>query len=364
MTRPYSDGMTIAPYGSWPSPISIQDLTSGSIGLAGVQIDGDQLYWLESYADQGGRTALWRRPLAGGPAVEVTPTPAYVRNRVHEYGGGEYAARAGLVAYTDLSDGRVYLITSDADPRALTPPGSFRYGDLRLHPERGLLLAVREDHSGGGEPVNTIVALDLAGPNSGGGTMLCSGADFYSTPELSDSDLLAWTQWDHPNMPWDSTVIMVGNLTGSAVRETVVVAGGDGESAVQPRWAGANLILLSDRSNWWNLYRWAGESLHPLHATDAEFTLPQWNLGQSPYSVIDDDHLLCTVNRSGAQSVAILTISSGTLHLVSEPGVAATSLAASPRAAAAVLTRPDRPPLVAQLDLDHRTWHGVTSPSR
>ncbi len=168
-----------------------------------------------------------------------------------------------------------------------------------MHPERGLLLAVREDHSGGGEPVNTIVALDLAGPNAGGGTMLCSGADFYSTPELSDSGRLAWTQWDHPNMPWDSTVIMVGDLAGSAVRETVVVAGGDGESAVQPRWAGANLILLSDRSNWWNLYRWAGESLHPLHATDAEFTFPQWNLGQSPYSVIDDDHLLCTVNRAG-----------------------------------------------------------------
>ncbi len=274
MTRPYSDGMTIAPYGSWPSPISIEDLTSGSIGLAAVQIDGDQLYWLESYPDQGGRTTLRRRPLAGGPTVEVTPAPAYVRNRVHEYGGGEYAAAAGLVAYTDLSDGRIYLIGSGADPRALTPPGSFRYGDLRLHPERSLLLAVREDHSGGSQPVNTIVALDLAGPNAGGGTVLCSGADFYSTPEFSDSGRLAWTQWDHPNMPWDSTVIMVGDLTDSAVRDPVVVAGGHGESAVQPRWAGTDLILLSDRSNWWNLYRWAGESLHPLHATDAEFTFP------------------------------------------------------------------------------------------
>ncbi len=67
--------MTIAPYGSWPSPISIEALTAGSVGLAGVRIDGDQLYWLESYADQGGRTALWRRPLAGGDRGRGDPGP-------------------------------------------------------------------------------------------------------------------------------------------------------------------------------------------------------------------------------------------------------------------------------------------------
>ena len=44
------------------------------------------------------------------------------------------------------------------------------------------MLAVREDHSGGGEPVHTIVGLDLAGPNADGGTVLCAGADFYATP--------------------------------------------------------------------------------------------------------------------------------------------------------------------------------------
>ena len=234
--------MTTAPYGSWASSISVEALTSGSIGLGSVQIDGDQLYWLESYPDQGGRTTLWRRPLDDGPAVEVTPGSAYLRNRVHEYGGGEYAVRAGVIVYTELSDGRIHRLENGED-QPITPPGAFHYGDLRVHPDRGLVLAVREDHSGGGEPVNTIVALDLAGPNAAGGTVLCSGADFYSTPELSQSGRLAWTQWDHPNMPWDAAVIMVGNLAGSAVQDAVVVAGGADESAVQPRWNADNLIF-------------------------------------------------------------------------------------------------------------------------
>ena len=109
------------------------------------------------------------------------------------------------------------------------------------------MLAVREDHSGGGEPANTIVALDLDGPNLDGGAVLCAGADFYSTPELSASGRLAWTQWNHPNMPWDSTTIMVGSLSGTTVVGSQSVAGGPSESAVHPRWLGdeADLRLRS-----------------------------------------------------------------------------------------------------------------------
>ena len=207
--------MTItAPYGSWASPITVETLTTATVGLSAVRVDGDQLYWLESHADQAGRTGLWRRPLAGGAAAEVTPAPAYVRNRVHEYGGGEYAVRDGLVVYTEYSDGRVYRVADGAPPQPLTPAGGFRYGDLRLHPDRELVLAVREDHTAGGEPVNTIVSLDLTGPNDDGGTVLCAGADFYTTPELSEAGRLAWTQWNHPDMPWDSSQVMVGSLSG------------------------------------------------------------------------------------------------------------------------------------------------------
>jgi hypothetical protein len=66
--------------------------------------------------------------------------------------------------------------------------------------------------------------------------VLCAGADFYSTPELSASGRLAWTQWNHPNMPWDSATIMIGSLSARTVVSSQSVAGGPSESAVQPRW--------------------------------------------------------------------------------------------------------------------------------
>ncbi len=182
-----------------------------------------------------------------------------------------------------------------APAEPITPPGAFRYGDLRLHLDRHLVLAVREDHGGDDEPVNTIVALDLDGDNADGGVVLCAGADFYSSPELSGRDRLAWTEWNHPDLPWDSTMIKMGTLAGGRLSEVSEVAGGPGESAVAPRWLGEELIFVSDRTDWWNLYLWSDGSIRALHETDAEFCLPQWQLGQTPYAVLDHDQLLCSL---------------------------------------------------------------------
>jgi dipeptidyl aminopeptidase/acylaminoacyl peptidase len=349
----------IAPYGSWVSPISVDHLIGSSVGLSSVQIDGDNVYWLESRADEGGRAGLWRRLLSGGEAVEVTPPTADVRDRVHEYGGGEYHVSDGTVVYSEFSDGRLYAVRDDTTPRPITPEGALRFGDIRVHPGWDLVLAVREDHSQVGEPINTIVALDLDGPNIDGGTVLCGGADFYSTPELSASGRLAWTQWNHPNMPWDSTTIMIGSLRGRVITDSQAIAGGTGESALQPRWLGEKLIFTSDRTNWWNLYLWSDGQVKPLHETEAEFCAPQWTLGQRPYAIIDDDHLLCTVNRSGAQSIEVLQISSGTLRSTASPGVATTSLDVGGGCAAAVLSFPDRPAALALLELDRDAWDTV-----
>ena len=105
--------MRIAPYGSWASAISVDQLIGSSIGLSAVQIDGEHLYWLEvsgrrTWQDQPVATAA-----AGGEPVEVTPPPGYVRDRVHEYGGGEYHVSGGTVVYSEFSDGRLYAIRGE-----------------------------------------------------------------------------------------------------------------------------------------------------------------------------------------------------------------------------------------------------------
>ena len=347
--------MTTAPYGTWPSPVTTDLVTSGTASLASPGLDGDTLYWLESRPDQGGRVDLLRRPV-GGTTEPVTADPFNVRSRVHEYGGGAYAVRDGVVVFSDFTDNRLYRVR-DGRTTPLTPVSDHRYADLRLHPDRDLVLAVREDHSGDGEPITTIVGLELAG--EGLGTVLCSGADFYSDPELSDSGVLAWTEWNHPAMPWDATMIRRGRLVGRAVVDVVDVAGGPSESAVHPRWApGGELIFVSDRTDWWNLYAHRDGVTTPLWPEASEFATPQWVFGEQPYAVLDSSRLLVSRISEGVTSVNLLDRSSQTLRPILPSGLYG-PLTAADGLAAALIEDPDRPARLALVDLTTEAWTDV-----
>ena len=197
------------------------------------------------------------------------------------------------MVFSELSDGRLYVIRAGGEPQPITPTAALRYADLRLHLDRSLVLAVREDHRAPGEPVTTLVALELAGDNAEGGRVLCSGADFYASPELSLDGRLAWTEWNHPNMPWEATAIMVGRLSpgpdGGSVADVQQVAGGPSEAAALPSWApDGRLIFLSERTGWWNLYAWNGAETTALCPESVDFCGPPWRLRTRPYAWLDD----------------------------------------------------------------------------
>jgi dipeptidyl aminopeptidase/acylaminoacyl peptidase len=347
--------MITAPYGTWPSIVSADVVISGTVELGSPILDGGALYWLESRPDEGGRVGLWRWTGEGAHEL-VLPEPYNVRNRVHEYGGGAYAVRDGVIVFTNYDDNGLYRVI-DGVPTALTTGSDHRYADLRVHPERNLVLAVREDHSGAGEPVNTIVALTLDG--NGAETVLCTGADFYSDPELSDSGELAWTEWNHPSMPWDATLVRRGRLDGARVVDVVDVAGGASEAAGHPRWApGGELIFISDRTGWWNLYALRDSATSPLWPEAAEFATPQWVFGDQPYVVLGSSRLLVSRVSGGVTSIALLDREAGTLRPILASGLYG-PLTASGGRGAAVVDDPDRPSRLAVFDLAAETCTDV-----
>lgn len=43
--------------------------------------------------------------------------------------------------------------------------------------------------------------------------VLAGGHDFVAAPRLSpDGSQLAWVAWDHPNMPWDDSMLYVAQV--------------------------------------------------------------------------------------------------------------------------------------------------------
>jgi dipeptidyl aminopeptidase/acylaminoacyl peptidase len=312
-------GRRVAPYGSWASPITIDLLLNGTVQMRNqmVRWDGDDLYWSELRPDEAGRIVVCRRP-ANGEVADVTPPGFNARSRVHEYGGGHFAAAGGTVWFTNFTDQRLYRQDGDAAPRAITSAADVRHADMAVDSGRGRLYAVREDHTAdASEPVNSIVSLDDQDGHDA--FTIASGNDFYSSPKLSpDGQRIAWTTWNHPNMPWDGSEMWVGELDRSGhVMSSRKIAGGPSESILQPEWSpGGELYFISDRSDWWNLYRARGEGDEPICPRAAEFGAPQWVFGMRFYAFAGADEIVCLFSEPGGTKLGRIDLHEGTMRQV------------------------------------------------
>ncbi len=289
-----------APYGTWVSPISARRLAEGTAGVSELTVEDGVCYWLESRPDEGGRQVLMTRA-ADGAIRQLTSEGFYVRTRVHEYGGADFAVIGGAAWFANFADQRLYRQEGGAAPVAITPAG-YRYADISPAPG-GRLIAVREDHTDPANVRNAVVL--LSGEEGDAGTVLFGESDFVAYPSLSpDGARLAWMAWDHPNMPWDDTVIWVADFYRRGLTNRTIVAGGAGESAVEPRWRddGA-VVFLSDRTDFWNLYVWQGGETAPVLCHDAEFGGPLWQLGAAHYALMAGERIVAC--ESGSRLLVI-----------------------------------------------------------
>jgi dipeptidyl aminopeptidase/acylaminoacyl peptidase len=309
----------ISAYGSWKSPITTDLVAGAEVGLEQVRSDGDYIYWIERRPQEGGRKVIVRWA-PNGDVTDVTPAGFNARTRVHEYGGGDYAVAGGTLVFANFTDQRLYLQEIGSQPNPLTPEGNLRYADGQIDRRRNLFFCVREDHSTAAEAINTLVRIDLAG--SEGTTLMISGNDFYSSPRLSpDGSHLTWLAWNHPNMPWDGTELWVGKLNGNgSLAETQKVAGGIAESICQPEWSPNGILyFVSDRSGWWNLYRWRDDQVEPLCPVDAEFGQPHWVFGTSLYAFASDRAVACSYTKDGCDHLAVLDTQTRAMHRIDAP---------------------------------------------
>jgi dipeptidyl aminopeptidase/acylaminoacyl peptidase len=355
---------TTLPYGTWPSPITAQMIATGGTRLGGPCFVGDQLWWTEGIAAEGGRQAIVRtaRPVAeaGGETVTVLPAPYNARSRVHEYGGGSWTAVPAaefesardaadyepLVLFVNFEDQRVHALVEGREPRPLTPVGpevGTAHGpSLRWACPTPVTLAdgtrevwwICEDHTGGAEGPHTdadgaphieryVAAVPLDGSaaeDPGAIRRITPASRFVAYPRLSpDGTRLAWISWEHPQMPWDGTQLHVAPLVGGSAGEGEIVAGSTSVSVLQPEWLDdEHLMFVSDETGWWNPRVWSpSDGAGPREvlpagsaSRDEEFAGPMWSLGTTWYSVLDVDRALVAHGRASTR-LGVLTLSTG-----------------------------------------------------
>lgn len=318
-------------YGSWSTPITSARVVEAAVQLGEVRVDGADIVWSEGRPGEGGRTQLVRRGPDGG-TTDLLPDGCNARTAVHEYGGAAWWVRDGVVWFVDWADQRLCRLDRDGALVRLTPepavPRGDRYADGDVSPDGGTIVCVRERHPAGGgaaEVANEIVRMSALVPSEP--EVMVSGPDFVAAPRLSpDGGSLAYLRWDHPSMPWDATELVVIDLaTGAAtvVAGAAVDGAAPAESVSEPSWADGALWFLSDRTGWWNLYRWRpGSEAEPVVLLDGEIGVPGWLLGSARYAVLPGGRTVFAVRRNGRDTLRQVRDPDGTVRDLGLPFVA------------------------------------------
>jgi dipeptidyl aminopeptidase/acylaminoacyl peptidase len=356
---------TTASYGSWRSPVTAELLAAASVHLGFLLTAGQDVYWVEGRPLENGRNVVVKRT-PDGQIADVTPVDFNARTLVHEYGGGAYVVQGDTVYFSHFADQRLYRQAAGTTPVPITPepatPRGWRYADGRVTPDGRWLICVRERHEEGratGTPSadavaeeqavsNELVALALDGSDAM--HVIASGYDFYSNPRLSpDGRKLAWLCWQNPQMPWDGSEVWVADFgTDATLHNARRVAGSATESLFQPEWSPDGVLhFVSDRSNWWNLYREVEGRIEAVAPLDAEFGQPQWVFGQSRYTFLPDGRIACIYSqhgldylgliRPGSQRLEPVPCAYTALHWIANDGERLWLIGGSPTSGATIL---------------------------
>ncbi|MGI9092439.1 MAG: S9 family peptidase [Mycobacteriales bacterium] len=325
---------TALPYGSWPSPISAAEIARGGVRIGGAALIGDEVWWAESRPEEAGRQLVRRR--VNGQVHDLLAPPWNVRTRVHEYGGASWtpvpAGGDHALVFAHFGDQRLYRVDGGGDPQPITPeppePSGWRYAEPTVVRGGSEIWCIREGHAAG-----TVTRNLVAVPLDGGAAddpaavrVLAGGSDFLAFPTISpDGRHVAWIGWNHPDMPWDSTTLHVAAVAeDGTVGDERTVAGGrgePGESVLQPTWIDATqLLLVSDRSGWWNLYRVRldGGDMDAVCPGEQEFGGPLWTLGQSYYTPLADGRI-AVLHGTDELRLGVVDPTAGTLTDVEVP---------------------------------------------
>jgi dipeptidyl aminopeptidase/acylaminoacyl peptidase len=344
------------------------------VSLSDLCSDGEAVYWLESRPAEAGRTVAVRAD--GRGMSDHSPEGVSIRSRVNEYGGGALCLvpgrSSGAFAYVEQADQRVWFCDGaaapgGAEPVAVSAPAPeghvHRHGGLSATADGEWVLAVREDHQeGSARPRRRVVALSTrtAAPCE---ITLLEGHDFFGTPRPHpDGDRLTVVAWDHPDMPWDASTVLVqplgraacslhGHDTLRAAGPARQIAGGGAESVGQPAWDNAgSLRFVSDRRGWWQPYRQVAAGTEPALMTtmEAEFHGPDWVLGQQTMADMADGTLVARMTSSGRDALVRLGTPGdmSSPQVLGQPCVSIAAVCAHGDGVALIGSTPDAPSTV------------------
>jgi len=350
-------GKQMCPYGNWPSSITSEWL--------GLRLRLEDLQWMPD-----GQGLIWVEGRSGQGMLVLQTLDDQRRDLLEDqsarggvlYGGGEFALCREWIYYIDHGHQLFRCRLDGGGSQAIAPP----FGSLAapaISPDGRWVLYIYSD--GEQDLLAVVDAEGIQWPFK-----LVQGADFYMQPVWSpDGRKIAWVEWDHPNMPWDSTGIMLARLAGDppAVIERKQIAGGEQENVTQPCFSpdGRWLSYITSRGEWDALMLYdiaSGANRILLEGEQVLLSLPAWVQGvRSTAWSFTSERIFVIQHYAGRAKLLSVEVASGNISQIdTRPYTWLRQISASPCSdeLALIASSPQIPDRIIRRD--ERGWHIVT----
>ena len=315
-------------YLDWQSNLSADTVFKQSDEYRYPHFWQDGIVYLTSLKQQNSRSVL--NYLRDGSTQCLTPKSFDLKSRINEYGGKPFWLFGDTLFFVNAEDQCLYrhhlqpienISSLEIDtPQRISPAPNgtelLTYTDVMPLAEN-LLLAIVEkkvvEEGKNCESESFIALLFVSGdPDSPESKLqiLQSGADFYSNLVINvEQKKVAWVQWNHPNMPWDSNELWYADLRktkdGVAIENAHVLALADSASVCQLMFTSRGELYFSadfagfndgDSKNYWNIYSANLSQEEPIVTQitfdQCEYGYPHWQYGDVRIAELDNNTVL------------------------------------------------------------------------
>lgn len=304
------------PYGLWNGTID-PDLVAnrGRVGTLKWNSNGSGLYFTA-------KSTLFRK--AEGQPVAAVQSDKPVYGSVG-YGGGDFDVRGDAVVFCSGSDG-LFSCIGDEGRSALLTNDRLEHSSPAISPNGKHAAYVTSDGVHDQIALLRMDAYDWP-------RLWIKGADFYMQPEWSpDGKHFAWAEWDHPEMPWSGSRVMLAEfdpktmdlcsvicVAGGAEKRPAARRGGTSLShpAVRPHFSpdGKKLSYIETGDEWDDLIIYdleSGKKQTVITGDGFHLADPAFSQGNNSYAWFSDSLRIAYTRIIGTKSeVRILDLENG-----------------------------------------------------
>jgi len=330
-------------YLDWHSELSLETVFAGSAFYSyptflNAQVDDQRFVSLSKNASDNRQVLM----LHSGEHIRcITPPPFKLQTKVNEYGGKPFWLLDNALVFANQSDQCLYTQSIGAEEfgsiqRLTVKPsedGRFMYTDVHKLGERCYLSIVEHEQAHIAHDQNLMgIALLLPNGDYLQPSIKVKGADFYSNLVIGpikregkqSKAQIAWVQWRHPNMPWDSNelciadIIIDGANTQIANQRRVSWSGSENNvSTCQLMFGGSGKLFFSAdyggqkngaADDFWNVHVYDSEAdtVSKISQDQCEYGYPHWVYGDKRIVQLTESQIAVIASKPSGDELMLI----------------------------------------------------------